>query len=185
MPHLADSLACTTSLTDPVSRIRRLEAADESFVRELFQGERAAQFAPLGLSDAMLGALLDQQYHAQRAAYAHRFPDAGHFIIEHAGAGVGRLIVTFADAPEVPEAHARSPGHVLHLVDIVLAAAWRNRGIGSDVIDSLARAGEAVGAVCFTLLVLQTNHAARRLYERLGFRALAEGVYVFMERKLP
>ena len=174
-------------LDHPDSQIRPLAAADDVFSRALFREQRAAQFAPLGLGDGALAAMLDQQFKAQRMATTRRFPDAEAFVIVHAGCKVGRLIVTRrAGSPAGSEGTALRPsqGPALHLIDLAIVPAARNRGIGSDVINGLARAGNALGATRITLSVLQTNEAARRLYERLGFSTAADGVYTAMVRHL-
>ncbi|QDM27459.1 GNAT family N-acetyltransferase [Tardiphaga sp. vice304] len=181
------ALAGQLRLAHPGSRIRTHAAADDEFCRSLFREERAAQFSPLDLGDGALRAMLDQQFEAQRMATTRRFPDAEAFIIAHAGRDVGRLIVTFrAGSPAASEGTASRPSDspTLHLIDLALAPAARNCGIGSDVINSLARAGHALGAKHFTLSVLQSNEAARRLYGRLGFSTAADGVYSAMVRHL-
>lgn len=180
---IADLLACS----DPACHLRRLTAADEPFCRSLFHEHRAAPFAPLGLSDEILRAMLDQQFGAQRIGYARQFPDAEHFIIAHAGVDVGRLILTLQRSPAgSPEADAKPSPHgvTLHLIDILIAAAARRRGIGSEIIEMLARAAPAFGATRFSLSVLQSNDAARRLYERLGFVTIEDGVHITMMRPL-
>lgn len=175
------------SLTDPDSCTRRFTAADDAFCRALFHEHHAAEFAPLGLSNSGLHAMLNQQFDAQRFGYARQFPDAEQCIVVHAGSDVGRVIMTMQRSqPVLPEADAKRSlsGGTLHLIDITIAAAARRRGIGSDVIESLSRAAHALGATRFTLFVLQTNGAARRLYERLGFVATSDGVYIEMVRHL-
>jgi ribosomal protein S18 acetylase RimI-like enzyme len=187
MPRHAGPIVGLLSLTDPQTHIRRLTAADEAFCRALFHEQRAAQFAPLGLSKTVLHAMLDQQFEAQRIAYARQFPDAEQFIIEYAGADVGRVILAQRQRPEaLSDSHTPLPAEVstLHLVDITIVAAARCRGIGSDVIGSVARAAHALGATRFTLSVLQTNDAAQRLYERLGFVTATDGVHIAMVRHL-
>lgn len=175
-------------LADPDTQIRCATAADDRFCRALFHEQRAEQFAPLGLGDEMLRRLLDQQYHAQSTNYARQFPDAAALIVEHVGSDVGRLIVALRRRPSEPaDSGAQLPpdGTDLHLVDIIIAASARNRGIGGDVVAGLARAGHAIGATQFSLLVLQTNLAAQRLYQRLGFAKAADrGVYIEMVRPL-
>jgi ribosomal protein S18 acetylase RimI-like enzyme len=180
---IADLLACT----DPACHLRRLTAADEPFCRSLFHEHRAAPFAPLDLSEDILRSMLDQQFEAQRIGYARQFPDAEHLIIAHGGVDVGRLILTLQRSPAGPsEADAKPslPGVTLHLIDILIAAAERRRGIGSEIIEELARAARELGATRFTLSVLQGNDAARRLYERLGFVTIEDGVHVTMIRHL-
>jgi ribosomal protein S18 acetylase RimI-like enzyme len=186
--------------SDPATLVRPLAPADEPFCRALFHADRGARLAPLG-DDDLVRTLLDQQLRAQQISYARAFPDAEHAVIEHAGAAVGRLIVVLSrGAPpraasdqnasgticsdEIASAPPASCGHAVHLVDIVLAEAARGCGIGTDVICSLARAALAMGATRLTLSVLQTNDRARRLYEQLGFVAVAAGSHVAMVKPL-
>ncbi|MDB5656937.1 MAG: GCN5-related N-acetyltransferase [Tardiphaga sp.] len=188
-PHPTGPLATRLSLDHADTQICQFAATDDAFCRALFHEHRADQFAPLGLRDDLLRAMLDQQFQAQRIAYAQRFPDAEQFLIQHAGTNVGRLMLALQRPAASPDGAAPQPpgSPTLHLIDITIAAAARNRGIGSEVVESLARVGHAIGATRFTLFVLQTNHAARRLYERLGFAAVAaaDGVHIPMVRNLP
>lgn len=145
-----------TSLADPATRLRVCTPEDDGFCRVLFHEQRQAQFAPLGLSDALLSVLLDQQYRAQQAGYARDYPKAEILMIENRRARVGRLVLAL-------------DGDTLHLVDIAIVAAARRRGIGSVVIGGLLHAAPAMGAARCSLSVLASNLLARQLYERLGF----------------
>ncbi len=170
-------IASRLAFSNGATLVRPLESADAAFDCELFHEHRAPDFAPLRLDDAMLAALLDQQFRAQRIGYRGAFPDAAHFIIEHQGQSVGRVSVAL---------DGEGDRRVLHLIDIVLSAAARGRGIGTDVIDGLSTAARAAGATYVTLSVVLGNVGARRLYERLGFVAAAadDGVRVMMVRHL-
>lgn len=177
-PRRPQVIATHLVRSGPDTILRPLLPADEPFCRALVAEARAAQFAPLGLPSDMLAALLDQQYRAQLLGYAQHFPDAEHFIIQHAGAAAGRLIATLvmttASATVSLDA-APTTGPALHLVDIIVAPSARGRGIGSSVIGALARVAEATGAARITLSVLPSNHGAIRLYRRLGFVAASGG----------
>lgn len=58
--------------------------------------------------------------------------------------------------------------------NVVVAEAYRNRGIGSALVRELLARGEAQGAQAFTLEVRVSNEAAIHLYEKYGFRS--EGI---------
>ena len=94
------------------------------------------------------------QYQAQRRSYLAQFPAAEYYIIQRAGADVGRLIVD------------RS-GDVIRLIDISLLPEHRNAGLGATLIQDLqaeaARAGKPV--------VLHVGRANRALasVRTLGF----------------
>jgi ribosomal protein S18 acetylase RimI-like enzyme len=157
----------------PDITVRPITASDQAFCRALFHEDRSAGFAGLNLADGLLNTLLDQQFHAQQSAYHQAFPDADHVIIADAGVAVGQLMTAFCDS------------QTLHVIDILLSVSARGRGVGTDVLNSLAHAAIAKGATRLSLSVLHHNEAARRLYERLGFRGVADdGVRIAMIRQL-
>jgi GNAT superfamily N-acetyltransferase len=157
---------------DPGTRLRLSTAADEAFVRKLYKGARAGDFAAANLPPAALDMLLEQQFRAQAAGYAALFPEAQAFIILHRDAPVGRLILV-----------ARLDRWLV--VDIMLRPEVRNRGIGGDVIAAVARTASTEGARELALSVLINNSGARRLYARLGFAETgADGAHIAMSRPL-
>ena len=145
----------TTSL-----ELRPAGAADEESRRSWFAETKRAEFAPLGLPESTLAGLCEQQYDARAAGYANQFPSADQLVLEADGEPVGALIVDgLQDAATVV------------IVDIVVAADQRNRGIGrralAEIVDTADRRGAAVE------LTVAHGNPARRLYERLGFEPLA------------
>ena len=60
-----------------------------------------------------------------------------------------------------------------YLGRIEIAPEFQNRGLGTELIHSLIDRARANGAGAVELHVLELNRA-RKLYERLGFRAIAE-----------
>ncbi|MBR1220305.1 GNAT family N-acetyltransferase [Bradyrhizobium sp. U87765 SZCCT0131] len=155
-------------------RLRPVSAADDIFVRALFHADRAPQFA--GVPEPMLTMLLDQQFRSQQLGYRQAFPRAEHLVIVSDGQSVGRVIVAVVGDGE---------RRVLHFVDIVVAETMRGHGIGAEVMTSLGRSAQTLGATSMTLAVLSANTRARRLYERLGFIATGDdGVRTAMVRPL-
>jgi ribosomal-protein-alanine N-acetyltransferase len=76
----------------------------------------------------------------------------------------------------------RSPSHVvvgfcsfwrvldeLHINNLAVAPQYRRGGAGTALLHEILREGAKMGARRATLEVRQSNRAARRLYERLGF----------------
>jgi len=63
---------------------------------------------------------------------------------------------------------ARPPGEIF-LADIEVLPELQGRGVGSAVIRDLQAEARSAG-LPLRLQVLRVNHAARRLYERLGFQ---------------
>jgi ribosomal protein S18 acetylase RimI-like enzyme len=158
---------------DPTTRLRKVSAADADFVRTLFKVVRAEQFAAASLPAALLDTLLEQQLRAQTGGYAAQYPDAATLIIIRAEAPIGRLIVQMGRQG-------------WRIVDIALLPDAQGQGIGSDLIEAVARAATDAGAAELGLSVHTSNLGARRLYARLGFAEIGDdGAHVAMTRPLP
>ena len=64
------------------------------------------------------------------------------------------------------------PGE-LHINNVAVIPAWRRQGLGRQLLRAVLASAEAEGAARATLEVRQSNVAALRLYEGLGFKAIA------------
>lgn len=138
----------------PGITLRQETAEDEAFLRRLFIALRRGEFAPIGMGEAQLEALLGTQFQLQRTHFRMMFPDADWSIVEHKGVPIGRLYVGRTMAARV-------------LVDISLLPEWSGRGIGAALIDHmLAEARKAGRGVT---LHVRPHNPARRLYLRKGF----------------
>jgi ribosomal protein S18 acetylase RimI-like enzyme len=146
-------IATSLSMLDTIS-LRLADSDDATFLRQLADDIRVAEFAPLDLPLAALEQLLDLQHRAQSGQYAQSFPDATDHIITVAGEPVGRMLID-------------EPGPIIDLVDIAVLRHLHGRGIGTTVLSELiARSEQAERPI--SLHVIDTN-PARRLYERLGW----------------
>ena len=140
---------------------------DVTLLRELYASTRAAEMAAWPWDDARKNAFLRMQFEAQKQHYHRAYPEAAFQIIVVDGRPAGRLYVQHRD------------DEVL-LIDISLLPAYRDRGIGSELLRTLLAEASRLGR-CVRLHV-ERHSAARRLYERLGFRELAdEGIYLLLE----
>jgi ribosomal protein S18 acetylase RimI-like enzyme len=153
------------------TRLRPAGASDATFLKELFASVRAGDFAATGLPPDMLERLLEQQFRAQTAGYEAQFPDASSLIVMHGDEQAGRLLL-------------QASGQCWRIVDIALLKEMRGRGIGTDLIEAVARAAHQAGARQLALSVLASNAGARRLYARLGFTETGSGVHVAMTKQL-
>jgi ribosomal protein S18 acetylase RimI-like enzyme len=158
---------------DPALRLRLAGAADEAFLRRLFDEVRRGQFAATGLSGPVLDQIIAQQFRSQTVGYAAQFPDAVPLIILHDMAAIGRLLLHCA----------RDRWHV---VDIALLPADCGRGLGSGIFDALELSARARGIAALTLTVLASNRAAHRFYARRGFAEIgsADGAHIAMRKSL-
>jgi len=108
------------------------------------------------------------QFRAQSQQYGLCYAQADSSIILFDDQPVGRLLVD-------------RTGPDIMLVDIALLAEYRNRGLGTSVIQSLLK--EANGAKKIVALHVVRGSAAARLYDRLGFIVINEDdVYLEMKR---
>lgn len=135
---------------------REAVEADEDRFLELWRLTHGAMFAALPAQ--LAGPLVRQQYDAQKAGYLSRHP--GHRSLALLGqAGVaGRLLLD------------EQPTH-LTVLDILIDPSEQGSGLGTSVLRAMQ---EAAGTRELRLMVLRTNAAAMRLYERLGFRRTGE-----------
>lgn len=65
------------------------------------------------------------------------------------------------------------PDHV-YVQTIQLVASERGRGLGTQIMAHIAQLAADAGVGAVRLRVLRSNAAARRFYDRLGYRAIAD-----------
>ena len=85
-------------------------------------------------------------------------------------------LVLLADDDAVAVATAGPRMWFLEIVYVRPAA--RGRGLGIELMREIARRAHDAGAEMLELEVLESNHAARRLYERLGFRTVERSLAI-------
>ena len=151
----------------PSLTLRPAAPSDEPFLAELYATTRAGEIAAFGWTEQERTVFCMQQFTAQSRHYATYYPDAEHSIVLAGEGAVGRLYVDRA-ADE------------LRVVDIALLPEHRGAGIGTTLVRRLiAEAGDR--GVPVRLHVLKVSPALR-LYERLGFVAVADaGAYWALE----
>lgn len=133
---------------------------DAAFERVLFETARPDAVALAAWPEAARKLFLDQQFEFQSLHYARAYPNADRLLVVADGAAAGRLILD-----RTPDAWC--------VVDIALLPAWRGRGIGTLLLQSVLAEAAAAGASAVTLMV-DIDNPARRLYQRLGFVTMEE-----------
>ena len=68
----------------------------------------------------------------------------------------------------------RAPRTYVYLDDLAVTARFRGRGIGTTLLREAEKYAGRIGVPTLLLHVEKTNAAARRLYERLGYRAFRD-----------
>ena len=142
---------------------------DQDFLYRLYASTRLAEIAPFGWNPAQQEAFLRMQFNAQQQSYEMAYQGADHQVILLDSHPVGRILV-----------HRENNAHVL--VDIALLDEYRNRGIGTRLLQQLISSTAQQG-VPLRLQVIKSNPALH-LYQRLGFvKTGAEGMHFQMEIK--
>jgi ribosomal protein S18 acetylase RimI-like enzyme len=147
--------------------LRKAVPTDEPFLQRLYASTRAEELAKLPWSPAEREAFLDMQFRAQTASYEVQFPLADFSVVLVDEQPAGRLYVERAVA-------------AIELIDIALLPEFQNAGIGGGLLEDLLDEAQATGRA--VRLHVEAANPARRLYQRLGFRAIDDlGVYLLLE----
>jgi ribosomal protein S18 acetylase RimI-like enzyme len=139
---------------------------DEALLRSLYRSTRDPELRQTDWSEEQRVAFANSQFDLQDRWYRENYPGVQFLVIEQDGVAIGRLYL-----------HATTGD--LNLMDITLAAAVRNRGLGSSLVRWLQELARAQGDTIS--LHVESFNPARRLYARLGFAEVSEEeVYVRM-----
>jgi ribosomal protein S18 acetylase RimI-like enzyme len=141
--------------------------ADMAFLLRLYASTREEELARVPWSAEQKQAFLASQFQAQRQHYRAYFPDCTFDVIEQRSEPAGRLYLQVRQTQ-------------LHIIDVALLPDWHCRGIGTAILKALQAAGHASGKGIG--IMVEKFNPALRLYQRLGFAAIADhDVYLEME----
>jgi ribosomal protein S18 acetylase RimI-like enzyme len=147
--------------------LRPITRQDREFLYRVYASTREEELAVLDWSEARKETFLRQQFDAQHRYYTQQFAGATFDVLELDGEPAGRLYV------EQREDEIR-------IIDVALLPEYRNRGVGTSLLRGLLAEGEEAGLP--VRIHVERYNRALRLYERLGFRQIADtGVYYLME----
>lgn len=146
---------------------RRAVESDHAFLQGLYASIRETELAPLPWSPEDKQRFLAQQFAAQDHTYRTNYPGAEFLILVVDGTDAGRLYL-----------HRRTDE--IRIMDIALLPPFRNRGIGTAVLQHVLAEGQALGRP--VTIHVEVFNPALRLYARLGFRQISSTeVYALME----
>jgi ribosomal protein S18 acetylase RimI-like enzyme len=144
---------------------------DLDLLRRVYAASRDREMALLiSWSAAQKDEFLAQQFHAQRHHYRSHYPGASFDVIEQDTRPIGRLYVA-------------RPEQEIRLMDIALLPECRNQGIGGSLCEALL--DEARDERRVVSLHVEDDNPAKRLYERLGFRDVAEVTFYRLMHWVP
>lgn len=149
-------------------QLRPATERDLPFLRAVYRSVRDPELATTGWTEDQKQAFSDSQFALQDRHYRAYYPGALFLVVECEGEPVGRLYLGTAPGP-------------LRLMDIALLPAWRGRGWGKALVRAVLDWADRERRE--TLLFVEANNPAYRLYVREGFvDETIEGVYVRMRR---
>lgn len=152
----------------PSIALRPITDDDLPFLRRLYGSLRAEELAMVAdWTEERKEAFVDQQFSAQHSYYRQHYTGAVFEVVEVDGVPAGRLYVH------------RRPAEI-RLVDISFLPEFRGQGLGGSLLRDLLAEGEREGKP--VTIHVEKYNPALRLYERLGFKPIADrGVYWLME----
>ena len=141
---------------------------DAELLYRIYASTRDEELAVVPWDAAAKEAFLRMQFAAQHTHYHANYPDASYDLIADGEEVLGRLYVLRGET-------------VWQVIDIALLPGHRGRGIGTRLLTELL--GEAAQAGKRVQIYVERFNPARHLYDRLGFRQVADqGVYLLLER---
>lgn len=145
-------------ITDEIF-LRPVKRGDENFWREVFYDSVQEHFETLKLPENDLKNLLEFQFQAQNADYQTNYPQASNNVILFKENRVGRVILS-------------TEHNDLHLIDIAVLSKFRNQGIGTRILEWLFEQSRGINLPI--RFYVEKINPAFRLYERLGFKIVAD-----------
>lgn len=136
----------------------------------IYASTREEELLPVPWTAERKKAFTDWQSAQQEQHYALHYPHAERLVIEQGGP-IGRLYVDTTRAE-------------VRLMEVTLLPPYRNRGIGTRLMDELLRYADSLGREAS--LHVEPFNPAKRMYERMGFAVReTRGIYEFMVRPVP
>jgi ribosomal protein S18 acetylase RimI-like enzyme len=134
-----------------------ISAEDDLFLREVYVSSRRDEVSHWGWNEEQQFQFLMMQYHCQQKSYRTQYPAMECNIILHEGKKAGRLMTA-------------ETGGDLVVIDLTLLPEFQNRGLGSSLLAKMQQKAANIN-LPLRLSVFNGNRA-RRLYEKIGFRAV-------------
>lgn len=148
-----DSTASTASSIT----LRPVSPDDERFLIEVYGSTRVDELNLTNWSQRERQVFVEMQFAAQQQYYRSRFPEAEHSIILLNDRRAGRLYVARMEEE-------------IRILDIAMAAEYRNAGIGSSILARLMT--EAEKSAKPVRIYVERFNPSLRLFERLGFSSV-------------
>ena len=149
--------------------LRPVGTADDAFLRRVYASAREEELSVVPWEPGQREAFLRMQFDAQDAFWAEQRPDTARSLILIGDEPAGRLYVDTTDDE-------------VRIVDIAILPEFRRRGAGTALLEAIIDEAPASEPSRSTS---SASNPARSLYERLGFREVAEHGVVPPAREEP
>jgi ribosomal protein S18 acetylase RimI-like enzyme len=141
-------------------QLRPITQSDQAVLCRIYASTRTEELRQVGWwTPEQKEAFLQFQFDAQHHYYQEHYPDAWFWLLLRKGEVIGRL---YLQAP--------AKGSSVCIVDITLLPAWRNQGIGQqlllDIMEFATKRGKSI------TIHVESFNPALRLYKRLGFQTV-------------
>ena len=157
-PQSTATFATPPSLASRGIALRAAHGDDMAWLRTLYGESRAAELAPIPWPNEMKRSFLDSQFDLQHRHFVGQFSAGSFLIVESARQPIGRLYLSNGD-PEF-------------VVDICIASASQNSGIGTSLLQAILDRSSTRGAVSYTHLDVYKRQALVRLENYQAARAM-------------
>jgi len=145
-----------------------MRVEDEPFLVRVLADTRREELDLLPWGETEKDAFIRSQHAAQHSHYTASWPEAS-------------LHVVLVDDEPAGRIYVQRDAEAIHLLEISLLREHRDRGVGTSLLQSLLAEADLRG-VKVTAHV-ERGSRALGLYERLGFRPVAErGLHLLIER---
>lgn len=149
--------------------LRPAQKKDEAFIETVYGSTRDAELQLTDWTVQQKKAFIIMQSMAQLAEYKEKFPGAAFQIILYKKKEAGRFYTWEGDTE-------------IRLIDITLLPAFRNKGIGTFLLNRLISHSDKIKKKIS--LHVEPDNPALYLYSRLGFiRIKNNGRHYYMERE--
>jgi ribosomal protein S18 acetylase RimI-like enzyme len=142
--------------------------ADLPFLEKVYRSTREEELNLTDWTEEQKAQFISQQFTAQHLYYQQVYCDATFSVITVENVPAGRLYLWESEKQ-------------IRIVDIALLPEFRNRGIGSHLLDQLISKCDDQKKI--PSIHVEVYNPALKLYQRLGFEQKDHtGVYFYMER---
>lgn len=160
-------------LSNPRLHLRSITADDEEVLCRIYSSTRTNELEKVTWWTAgQKEEFLRSQFKAQHSYYQNNYTGAHFWVIEFKNEVIGRLYL-----------HTDFEKSSVRIIDIALLPAWRNRGIGQQILQDIMAFASSRGRS--VTIHVESFNPAMKLYQQLGFNLLSKtnDVYHLLEWK--